>query len=196
MVEISTSSMNRTGARQAAGSACATACSMSWRRPLRPGSAGTKFALSSAHHAGCKSPCRRHRRPFGTPTGQDAQGRDRGSSPANISSERADRRENACDASASRLRPDTPEAKRHGDIGSDLAIRESAPVDKPVGAAPGYWALRPRFGQRPAAAELDNSPVSGHAFERDREFRLGQLGTVLEVMRRRHGPYAQDRHRR
>src|SRR5262245_19442362 len=57
MVEISTSSMNRTGVRHAAGSVCSTAASMSSRSRKRPGSAGTSFCLSSAHQAGwVKSP--------------------------------------------------------------------------------------------------------------------------------------------
>src|SRR6478736_7105287 len=57
MVDISTSSMNRTLVRQAAGSVCATASSMSSRRRNRPASAGTSFCLSSAHQAGwVKSP--------------------------------------------------------------------------------------------------------------------------------------------
>src|ERR1700732_5349940 len=57
MVEISTSSMKRTGVRQAAGRVRTSAASISGARRERAGSGGTSFALSSAAQAGwVKSP--------------------------------------------------------------------------------------------------------------------------------------------
>ena len=57
MVEISTSSMKRTGPPQAAGACSSTHASRSGRRRNRPGSAGTSLSLISASQAGwVKSP--------------------------------------------------------------------------------------------------------------------------------------------